>query len=482
MKFFSKNKKGSALAFVLVIMTVVAIILASILQFVASEVKSSIYKVNKEKAFQVAEAGINDYLWYINKKIGSLTDPQAIENFWNGNPRGVGVKYQATFPANDPIGTYEIEVTPPDITTSTITVTSTGWANNNSSVKRTIKIKLKKNAWSDFTLVSNSIFTAGAGAVYDGKVHSNVGMYFDAIGKSEVSSSVACFNTNSAHPTTGTNYYGVSNSADSHPSYPCPSSPPDNFFPSMPAVFQAGRFIESPVSFTSIGNSLSYMKAKASDGTHGYYFDNTLCSGSNLGRHIILQGNKMTVTTVKTLKTTSPFTAAHKIIGTEGCTTIINNFINNSVIFVENDIWLEGNVDGRRVTVVAAKEPLGDNTGGVNVYLSKDITYNHTDGSDMIGIIGQNNVWVNQDCESDLIIDASIVAKNGRTGLNDNFSGSKTKLTIYGARVTNVASYFQSGSDGFSTRNYTYDTNLINQSPPFFPTKAGYKIDNWEEF
>jgi len=488
-----KNKSGSALAYILVMTAVVSIILVSILQFVASQIKWSSHEVRKEQAFQMAEAGVNDYIWYITKQIGSTTDPTIIEDFWSGSPRGVGTTYVAGFPANDPIGQYKIEIIPPGVTTSAFTVKSTGWMNSDPSIKKTIQTKLKKEEWSEYVMASDAIFSAGAGAVYRGKVHANGGMKFDGLAYDEVSSSVACFKDG------GINYYGVNNNADSHPSYPCPNPPPNNFFPSRPSVFRAGRFIKNPVAFSGMVSSLEYMKNKASDGTHGIYFPNYVGAGTTTlvaGRKITLKSDgtfdSCAVLQYQASGIVDEGVGKKKYISEDGstkcryCTTgaCLRNrtIIDKGLIFVEGNVGISGVLANKKISVIAADMSLSDpDVGGKDVYLANDITYSHSDGTEMLGIIGQNNVLVTQNCESDLYIQASIVAKNGRTGIHDTFTTSKSVLTLFGARITKGRSFYEGTHGGFSTRNYNYDPNLANESPPFFPTKAGYIVDSWEE-
>ncbi|MDZ4385147.1 MAG: pilus assembly PilX N-terminal domain-containing protein, partial [Candidatus Moranbacteria bacterium] len=107
-----KNKKGSALAYGLIMMAVVSIILVSLLRYISSQMRASLNRGEKEQAFQVAEAGVYFYRWYLAHQVSGKT-VQQIKTFWEtGDPYGVDVPYEAEFfdPEGGAIGKYRIEV------------------------------------------------------------------------------------------------------------------------------------------------------------------------------------------------------------------------------------------------------------------------------------------------------------------------------------------------------------------------------------
>src|SRR5665647_2739198 len=73
-----KNKKsnflakGSAIVYALVVMAIVAILLTSILQYVVSQMKFNINRVERERAFQIAEAGVYYYRWFLAHKTAGM--------------------------------------------------------------------------------------------------------------------------------------------------------------------------------------------------------------------------------------------------------------------------------------------------------------------------------------------------------------------------------------------------------------------------
>jgi len=128
----AKNKKGSALAYCLIIMTVVLIILVSMLQYITSQVKSSEYQASREEEFQIAETGINFYQWYLAYMTSGETVAQ-IQNFWNGSPLGVvpGHPYVADYKdsSGTVLGSYTITVVKPQAGSTIVDITSVGTVN-----------------------------------------------------------------------------------------------------------------------------------------------------------------------------------------------------------------------------------------------------------------------------------------------------------------------------------------------------------------
>src|SRR5665648_367260 len=109
---FRKNKikKGSALAYGLVVMFCVSIILTSMLGYVTAQLKFSFNRVEREEAFQIAESGVYYYRWYLAHETSGKT-AQQIQAFWeSGNPLGVGDAYESDY---EGLGKSKIEVTAP---------------------------------------------------------------------------------------------------------------------------------------------------------------------------------------------------------------------------------------------------------------------------------------------------------------------------------------------------------------------------------
>jgi hypothetical protein len=80
-----------------------------------------------------------------------------------------------------------------------------------------------------------------------------------------------------------------------------------------------------------------------------------------------------------------------------------------------------------------------------------------------------------------LEVDAALIAQNGSFE-RYSYSGSlKGTLTVYGSISSFGWAAVYYGSNGFQTRNYTYDSSLLYSPPPKFPLSSdGYEQINWQ--
>ena len=152
-------------------------------------------------------------------------------------------------------------------------------------------------------------------------------------------------------------------------------------------------------------------------------------------------------------------------------------------MFFEDHLWVLGQVNGKRVTVGAGKFP--DNAlTRKNITVNSDIRYTQYDCSDSIALMAQNNLNIGYSSESDLRIDAALIAQNGSIG-RDSFTPSKcgasstrSVLTMYGTFVNKLIR----GLSTYNTRTYVYDQNLLYCPPPGFPlTTDQYSQISWDE-
>jgi competence protein ComGC len=466
--FLRQKEKGTALVYGLIIMTVVSIVLTSIITFVAGQTKYALQVHAREQAFQIAESGIQYYRWYLAHQVEGRT-AQQVADFWDtGNPYGVATPYEADYydPSGELIGRYRLEVTPPSGYSTAVTVLATGWTFRYPSNTRTIEVRFRKPAWSEHIVLANDTLRFGAGTEVYGKIHSNQGIRFDGVAHNIVSSAVSTYN-DPDH--TGGNEFGV----HTHDS---PTDPlPPAAVPDRPDVFEGGRsFPVASTDFNGVLGDLSYIKTVAQAGTNGSrYFDNV-----HQGRHIILNADD-----TFSIRTVQSFNAS---------TNQINNYSggwatyatpNDGVIFVENNVWLSGTVNGRRVTIVAANLISASQK---SVYIGNDIRYTNYDCTDILGIIGQNDVEIFRASEDDLRIDGALIAQSGRVGRSHYQGGGgnlyKTTITIFGAMATNERYGFAwTDGTGYANRDLYFDNNLLYCPPPYFPTGTQYEMDLWEE-
>lgn len=457
-------------------MATVMILLTSIVGFVGSYLGYSFKDRDREQSLHIAEAGIHFYKWYLAHQLDGRTAGQ-VQAFWDaGTALGQATPYTRTFAG----GQYTITVTPPEPGTTIVYIQAMGATFRNPTLSRTLRVRLRRPSWSEYAVLTNEAVRFGSGTEVFGKLHSNGGIRFDGIAHNLVTSAVDQYN-DPDH--TGANEFGVHTHVNAPPAtgtnnaFRAGEAPPSTV-PSRTDVFEAGRdFPVAPLDFNGLVGDLNLMKAEAQSGTDGSrYFDNT-----RQGRHIILKSND-----TFDIRTVQSFNAStNEIINYNGGWA--NYPIpDGGVIFVENNVWLEGTVNGRRVTVVAANLISASQK---TMYLGHDIRYTNYDCTDMIGLIGQHDVEVYRQSEDDLRIDAALLAQSGRVG-RANYTGAfaiRDTITVYGAITSNErygfawADAMGNHVSGYRTRNLYYDNNLLYCPPPYFPTGTQYELDLWEE-
>lgn len=489
-KASSRRIEGSALAYALVIMSAVMIILVSLISYIVSQLKFSFNRVEREEAFQIAEAGVYYYRWYLAHETSGKT-AQQINDFWES---GTAFGASEPYPEIDyeGLGKYRIEVTPPSSGSTIVVVKSTGWTYKSPGMRRTVQVRFRRPSWSEYIFISNDYLHFGKQTETYGKVYSSSGVRFDGKAHSVVSCLVPSFeDPDYGHQLS----FGVYTDGDPEPpAYPWP----DGTVPDRPEVFLAGREFPVPeVNFNGVTTDFGAMKtaAKQPNGTTvndctstGCYFDST-----GEGRRIILKNNgTFDVCTVDSFHHTHLSITKYKTNdGADTCDTCSGNCVQNKnipdggIIFVEDNIWVGGSVDDSNITIAAANLLGGD---PANIYLGYhdnqgpgniDVAIN--DCNNIIGLVAQKDVTIVDNYPLPVFtINAALLAQTGRVGMND-YGFNNGRLVINGAVASYLQPYFNHGNNGFAERIYVYDNNLLYCPPNYFPTGTEYSIDLWEE-
>lgn len=108
----------------------------------------------------------------------------------------------------------------------------------------------------------------------------------------------------------------------------------------------------------------------------------------------------------------------------------------NGLLFLEDHVWVCGQIDSARLTIASAKFP-ADVATYTNIIINNDIYYTQYDGQDVLALMAQGNINLGLVSEDDLHIDAALVAQNGRVGRHYYRppSGSKTRCSPYHVRT-----------------------------------------------
>lgn len=480
-----KTQKGSMLVIALIVTGLFLTLTIGAISYGLMQLKLSKQKVAYSQALQIAEAGVNYYRWVLYHEHEEYCNNEACLGAPDYGPYG---PYSYTDSSGKNIlGYYELYITPPPINGSTIvTIKSIGWLNDYPNLKRMIEVKCGIPAWSSYSTLSGNDIRFGAGTEVWGPIHSNGGIRFDGLAHNLITSSLLSYN-DPDH--SGNNEFGVHTHVltsggiddDFRPLEAPPNTPPVRS-----DVFMAGRSFPVPtISFSLLDSYASTTLGLASQ--KGLVIP---ASGvGNYGYHINMEADDdiviKKVTSVSGNCSSDP--TSRILLEQDYLTTSTPP---NGIIFVKDNVWIDGHIDGNRATILAFKEPItGNNT---DITINNSLTYTRYDGTDAIGLIAQRNINIGLYSENDLQIDAALIAKEGRVGrfaFADSDSGSCSKaywkrnsITINGAIATrNRYGFAWTSGSGYAYRYLNYDNNLTFTPPPHFPTTGEYTFISWDE-
>ncbi|MDB5266725.1 MAG: hypothetical protein JWN89_540 [Parcubacteria group bacterium] len=475
--------KGYFLIQMLVFAGIAVIVISGLITFANTNMKAGRIGILREQAFQAAEAGIEYYRWHLAHAKTDYTDgtgssTPSVHNFYDKS--------------GDLLGTFTLTITPPLLGSTLVTIRSVGVSALDSSAKRTIIAKFAIPSFAKFAVVGNSDLRIGEDTEVFGPLHSNGGIHFDGIAHNVVTSALSTYN-DPDH--TGAVEFGV----HTHKNIPPASGVDDNFRPleAPPSsltpradVFIAGRQFPVPaVDFTGITANLSQMKTDAQ--AAGKY----LSSSGRQGYKIIFKTND-TFDVYKVTNLISPAGSCTNSASQTGwgtwmpnSTTFVGNYPNpaNGIVFVEDNAWVEGQINTARVTVAAARFPDNPSTRP-SITVNNNLLYTNYNGLDVLSLVSQGDINVGMQGLTTLRIDAALMAQNGRVGRYYYGSGcspynTRTSLTLYGmiGSATRYGFAYTDGT-GYQTRTIVYDPNLLYAPPPSFPlTSDQYQVISWQE-
>ncbi|MBL7150151.1 MAG: hypothetical protein ISS84_00775 [Candidatus Pacebacteria bacterium] len=462
--------KGIITIYVLVFGAIFLILLGGLLGFILLQLRQSAQRVGWNESLHIAEAGVNYYRWCLNNGVeqNCLTEKDYFD------------------PAGNPIGKFSLQINSTISCGETVQreIISTGWTNKYPQIKRKISVLYARESVAKYSYILNDNVWIGADHEIRGPYHSNGGIRMDGENQSLVTSAkenwicTSSFGCSPCSTASGCFVEGTN--------CVCPgvftttqNSSPDLF-----------SFPVPPFDFTGITVDLAQMKNSAE--SLGVYLPPSVnLNPQGKGYHIKFKNNGTFEAWVIT--GLSP-TYAYSI--EEGWHydyfTITNEYLYASytipsacsAIFIEDNIWPEGEVKGK--VTVAAADLINPNLD-TDVILPGNIDYSVKDGSDGLVLIGERNVLIGPQSPDQMELRGIFVAQKGRFSRNHYPGNFREKLEIYGSIISNgrVGTKWISGSQvvsGYLKRESYFDSNLVYSSPPFLPyISPEFKIVSWEE-
>ncbi|MBV9349582.1 MAG: hypothetical protein JO026_02425 [Patescibacteria group bacterium] len=466
-----KAFRGYFVILVLIFSAVFMTLVAGLTGYIFVQKKLQLAEENRQKANNLAEAGLEYYRWHLAHFPNDLTD---------GTGKGGPYTHTVNDPEGGNIGSFSLGISGDTYCGSVtdVAITSVGTSAADPTYTRTLLAKYARPSVADYSYIVNSNVWVGADRIISGPYFSNGGIRMDGTHNSTVSSGVATWLC--------TSDFGCSPNATKN------------------GVFGAGgpsslwNYPAAPIDFNGLSVNLASLKNYAT--TSGSY----LGPSGNYGYKIVFNADgsfdsyKVTGTqAIWGYSTQNGWQQERSII--TGTAAAVHHVVSAScpVVFVEDNAWVEGTVSGK-VTIAAANE--SGSGADKNVILSNNITYAHSSGDGLV-LIGQGTVLISLQSPDTMQLHGIFIAQDGWFGRNHyTTSGSdavpaslssyvlRSILNTYGTVVTNgrTGTKWTDGNgnfiSGYSQRNDTYDRSLSFGPPPFTPSISNdYKFVLWQD-
>lgn len=467
---------GSVMLLVLVFGGIFFTVLAALSGFVLAENRAQDIARERAEAFNIAEAGLEHYRWYLSHFPGDTQNG-------TGHPGPYTTSYPD--PQGGVAGTHTLSIVGNIAcnVVQSIDVTSTGVPTDGPSVSATLWARYAQPSVARYSMIVGDS-TWFDGTVFHGPMHSNGGLRMD--------------NTSNNAPVTS-----------SLSSWYCDSTFGCSPGATVPGVFGNGgnqnlwAYPTPQADFAAIRANFSPLKTIAQ--TSGLYFPRISTSKNpSVGYHLIFNGDgTVTVTKVTSIQ---PLHAVflldsfqwgtdYTLISSEQALGTYVVPADCGVIFVEDNAWIEGSIS-QKVTVIAANTV--DQNVSPSIVLPNNITYTAFDGSAGLTAIASRSVLIGPDAPQDLTLDGIFVAQSGSFGrnlynCNNPAYQYRGKLFMLGTIVSMLRqnNYWFGACDsgkgsvsGYpdSTWNFVFDRQNSTNPPPFTPvTSTQWQFVDWKQ-
>jgi len=448
------NNHGNILLFAIVFGFIgFSVVVGAVSSYAISENRASMHKQGREMAFQIAEAGINYYRWHL---------AHAKSDFKDGTDQAGPYVHEYKDKDGNVIGHFSLEVGAPSVGSTIVEVTSTGWLDSQIESKRKIKVRLGFPSLVDYAFLTNTDVWIGDTEVTHGKFHANGGIKFDGVGDAQMTSAMATYTCKTYHNCSNQTKPGIwgGGGPTTYWSYPAPAQDFEAVTQKLSEIKTGADPDNGGIYLTSSGEQGYRLQFMAS-GTVKIY--KVLTTDCYRGQDVNSSKYESFCIDIKTLSTAE----------TRGMPA-------SGMIYVEDNVWVDGTSTGRAVVGTAE---------GKDIIINGNLTYLAKDGKHALGLVAERNVLIPYNSPNYLEVDAALLAQNGACKRYFYAGNKKQSLTIYGAIITNKiwtwswvtgAGSHASVNSGYINTNATYDANLTYGPPPGFPVGSEYNLISWE--
>lgn len=513
------NQEGFLLPTVLSIIIAASILGAAVLTVVLNNFFVVGNNVTSQKAFNIAEAGINYYMWHLSHNSTDYKDGQSTPT--TPGTLGYGPYTHNYVDSNTTTeGTFTLWINPAGNGSTIVTIRSIGNVTG-SSISRTVQAQIGATSFAGYAVLSDSALWFGSNETADGPIFSNQGVRMDGPNNSTVTAANATYTPDGTVGGDGSSHPGVWCSASVTTPVNCntrnksswiyPSTAIDfNQVASALCTLKKAAFA-SDSSTASLATQSNACSQTPTTRTAAYIPQRSASANSSRGYMIQLNTNGTydlyTINNEKDTSTTYSAALSPSSVATGIAVP------SSGVIYVEDNVWVRTNPTYHGRVSIAAGRLATTVTADINV--ADNVKYSTKNGSDAIGLIAEGNVYIapyiNQGASSFTSeVDAAVLAGSGNVVFPSNYKfsnstctrgwvASNQKLLFYGAiavRQTWTWSWDWGGGScgdnakdpvsghyisGFLNNTTSYDYNLLYAPPPGYPITGGYGILSWRE-
>lgn len=456
---------GTITPAILIISSTFIIAIYAILVLLATQLDFSNRDIASQVSLNAADAGVQYYRWHLNQ------DP---DDFTDGTGEPGPYVHEYLDQNGEKVGTYSLEIEPYPDNSGRVTVRSTGWSEQYPNIKRTISAVFGTNPLTAFAFLHNSNIWFGQEITINGPVYTNGGVRMDGTNTSYVQTTKATYTcgveTGCSEPTEKPGIWGNGGPKELW-EFPIPS-----------------------IDFDSIDVDFNDLKGEAQNS--GLY----LGPSNKQGYHIVFNSNgTFDVSIVNTAQAIKGYSYEF------GCENIVQdikneqplgtfNVADSRLIFVEDDVWVDGTVNGE-VTIAAGRFPI--DTDNADIVINDNLVYVDKSGDHRLGLISQKDVVIGLFIPEDFEINGGLLAQKGRVirhhykyfqcSQGNGTHAIKNEFIMHGSIISNLSSYwnFSQGpgapASGFVKTEISYDPFLEATPPGYFPSTGGYRLLSWTE-
>lgn len=515
----AKNQKGFALPGLLSFMIAMVIISTAVVILIDSNSSIVGNNVNSQKAFNVAEAGTNYYLWHLSHNATDYRDGLTTPTTPDPN-LGYGPYVHNYVDDNAKIeGTYTLWIKPQGGGSTIVDIRSIG-SITGSNITRTVQAQIGAPSFASYAVASDVALWFGNTESATGPVHSNQGIRMDGASNSDVTSVNATYTPPGALGGDGSSHPGVwcsptittpvncNTRSKADWRYPVPTVDFNQVTGTLCTIKKVA--FQSDPSTASLASGANACTQTPATRTAAYLPRRATSFSITKGYLVQLNiNNTYDLYNVNAEDDTrTPYTSALTLQAIATGITVPSS----GVIYAEDNVWIRTNPTYHgRVTIAAGRLSTSSNA---NIVVADDVLYSTKNGSDAIGLVAENSVIIAPYAPPstgsfNFEVDAAAIAQSGSVGYPSRYRSNSNACTrgwvspnqtfTYYGSVASRQSWTWTWLDGNNpcgdaahdlTNGYIsgvenndtqYDYNLLYSPPSNFPITSSYNILSWRE-